>query len=180
MIPSEWLPSLPAGSLKRVIVHWTAGGYTPGPLDLHHYHFLIDGDGKVHRGTFSVKDNVRPRGNQYAAHTRKLNTGSVGIAVCAMRDARERPFDAGAYPMKEIQWEAMAVCASEVCAAYGIPVDKEHVLGHGEVQEVLGVKQLGKWDPLGRPWEKPPIGGAGDDFRARVSLAMRLKLSSDS
>ena len=44
--------------MKLVVCHWTAGGYDVSDHDLEAYHFVIDGAGVPHRGTFSVLDNV--------------------------------------------------------------------------------------------------------------------------
>lgn len=174
LIPESWLPPCPPGALKRVITHWTAGTYTPNGLELFHYHFLVDGQGKLHRGTNSVLANVSIKpGVPYAAHTKGCNTGSVGIAVCCMRGAEERPFKPGPFPMLELQWSRMAEAVAEICCTYGIPVETRTVLGHGEVEKVLGIKQLWKWDPLAMPWMSRPLEGAGEDFRVRVKLALR-------
>jgi N-acetyl-anhydromuramyl-L-alanine amidase AmpD len=175
LIPESWLPSAPIGSLKRVIFHWTAGTYTPNGLELSHYHFLVDGQGKLHRGTHSVLANVLIKpGAPYAAHTKGCNTGSIGIAACCMRGAEERPFKAGAFPMLELQWSRMAEAVAEICKAYGIPVEPRSVLAHGEVEKGLGIKQNWKWDPLARPWVSRPLEGAGEDFRVRVRLTLAV------
>jgi N-acetyl-anhydromuramyl-L-alanine amidase AmpD len=50
--------------------------------------------------------------------------------------------------MKKVQWDAMVEVAAELCKKYNIPVTPTTVLGHGEVQKNIGIKQLGKWDPM--------------------------------
>ena len=32
--------------MNKIIIHWTAGAYTPNATDLKHYPFLLDGKGK--------------------------------------------------------------------------------------------------------------------------------------
>lgn len=70
--------------MKRIIIHWTAGNYYPSDYEKEHYHFLIDKDGRVHNGKFSPECNEICRVGKYAAHTGGGNTGSIGVAICAM------------------------------------------------------------------------------------------------
>lgn len=153
MLPNEWLPRC---SPARVICHWTAGGYQATGLDRQHYHFLVEGDGTVVRGVYSIADNMDTRDGHYAAHTKGLNTGSIGVAVCCMGGARREPFSPGAFPMTLHQWNVMARVVAELCRRYGLPVTERTVLGHGEVERVYGIPQRGKWDPLRLPW-KPAL-----------------------
>jgi len=149
LIPREWLP---ACSMKRIICHWTAGGYKATSLDRAYYHILIQDDGNLVRGTHSIADNVSTADGIYAAHTRGCNTGSIGVALCCMAGARAEPFHPGSYPMTRKQWETMAQVVAELCRFYGIPVTPQTVLGHGEVEVYLGIPQHGKWDPMVLPW----------------------------
>ena len=103
--------------MKRIILHWTAGGNTANGTDKRAYHYIIDianGRPRVVAGDLPPEANERiPSGAQagvdYAAHTRGTNTGSIGVAVAGMRNARERPFDAGPSPMTEAQIEQLCV-----------------------------------------------------------------------
>ena len=54
--------------MKRIIVHWTAGTYTPNVTDLEHYHYLITGKGQIVKGKYSVEDNEYCGDDVYAAH----------------------------------------------------------------------------------------------------------------
>lgn len=167
LIPSSWLT--PA-KMSRVITHWTAGAYAVSNLDKDHYHIIIDGNGVLVRGDHSISDNVNTSDGDYAAHTRGLNTGSIGVSVAAMAGARERPFDPGRFPMNEVQWETMARVVAELCSFYKIPVTPQTVLGHGEVEDILGVTQSGKWDPMVLPWKLGlTFRQVGDLFRERVA-----------
>lgn len=132
--------------LNKIIWHWSAGLHTPSNLDREHYHFIIDGEGKVHPGKWPVAANEKPVKGQYAAHTLNCNTGSIGIALAAMAGAVERPFDAGRFPITQKQVTALVGLARELGKQYGIPVTPETMLSHAEVQPVLGIKQRGKWD----------------------------------
>lgn len=140
--------------MKRVIAHWTGGGYTANAIDRKAYHFLVQGDGSVVRGTHSVADNVSTADGKYAAHTKGCNTGSIGVTMCAMSNCQEKPFKTGPAPLKERQWDVMTEVVAELCRFYDIPVRRETVLGHGEVQTTLGIAQNGKWDPMVLPWNR--------------------------
>ncbi len=150
LVKKEWMPSC---SMKRIICHWTAGAHRASQLDKAHYHILVEKDGKLVRGTHSIADNVSTSDGVYAAHTLGANTGSIGLAVCAMAGAVESPFSPGSAPMLELQWRTLAQVAAELCRAYQIPVTPRTVLGHGEVQANLGITQKGKWDPMVLPWD---------------------------
>jgi N-acetyl-anhydromuramyl-L-alanine amidase AmpD len=170
IVPDSWMPNC---SMKRIILHWTAGVHKASSLDLAHYHILIENDGKLVRGTHSIKDNVSTGDNVYAAHTLRLNTGSIGVSVCCMADAKESPFNPGLFPMTQTQWETMSQVVAELCKVYDIPVTPETVLGHGEVTKNLGINQRGKWDPMILPWDtslsKKQV---GDMFRQLVKDKM--------
>lgn len=142
-----WLSDVP---MERIIVHWTAGGYGISDNDLSHYHFLIDQFGGGWRGLNPVSGNARTnKSGDVTSHTKDCNTGSIGISVAAMGNAIEEPFDAGPWPITTLQWDALIKAVVELSIFYKIPVDRETVLMHGEVQANLGIKQDGKWD-IGR------------------------------
>jgi N-acetyl-anhydromuramyl-L-alanine amidase AmpD len=171
LLPAEWLPK---ADMKRVILHWTGGGYKVSALDRLHYHLIIDGDARVHRGVHSIKANERLRG-VYAAHTRGCNTGSIGIAVCAMAGAVEEPFRLGKFPMKQAQVDRMVEAVAQLCRVYKIPVTPKTVLSHAEVQATLGIPQLGKWDIAWLPTGRKLIGAraVGEYFRFNVQRILR-------
>ncbi len=170
IVPTAWMPNC---SMKRIILHWTAGDHKASSSDTGHYHILIEDDGKLVRGTHSIKDNVSTDDNNYAAHTLNLNTGSIGISVCCMEGAKESPFNAGASPMTRTQWETMAQVAAELCDFYDIPVTPKTVLGHGEVKAKLRIDQGGKWDPMVLPWDQTlSKTQVGDKFRSLVKSKM--------
>lgn len=133
-------------ALKRIILHWTAGAGRPSALDRSHYHFLVDREGGVHNGDYAPEANIRPLRGAYAAHTLNCNTGSVGIGLCGMVGAVEKPFSAGSAPLTVLQVEAACALARSLCRKYGISVSRETVLTHAEVQPTLGIRQRGKWD----------------------------------
>lgn len=168
IVPKAWMPKT---SMERIICHWTGGGYKASTLDRQHYHILIEDDGVLIRGLHEISDNAYTGDGDYAAHTRGRNTRSIGISVCCMAGAREKPFKPGKYPMTQTQWERMAEVAAELARAYDIPVTPKTVLGHGEVQANLGTPQKGKWDPMVLPWDLKQT-KVGDLFRDAVRRAM--------
>ena len=166
IVPTSWMPNC---SMKRIITHWTAGAHKASSLDKAHYHILIENDGNLVRGTHTIKDNVSTADNVYAAHVARFNTGSIGVSVCCMKEAKERPFNAGNFPMTKKQWETMAQVVAELCDFYDIEVTQKTVLGHGEVKKVHGIDQGGKWDPMVLPWNTSlSKSQVGDQFRSLV------------
>ena len=173
-IPPEWMPD---AQMERIVCHWSAGEYKASETDRQHYHIMVEDDGQLVRGVYSIADNelCDPEGpTDYAAHTRLTNSRCIGVSVCCMKDAIEEPFDGGEFPMVKKQWEAMADVCAQICKRYWIAVTPETVLGHGEVEAILGTAQSGKWDPLKLPWEPDlsiPMVGA----RFRSEVRMRLE-----
>lgn len=165
LVPADWMPS---AQLNRVIVHWTAGAHRASGLDRSHYHILIESGGKLVRGIPSIdKNDARGVKPGYAAHTLNCNSGSIGVSLCCMAGAIERPFKAGSAPMTREQWDALPAVLANLCRRYAIPVTPKSVLSHAEVQGMLGIKQRGKWD-ISRLAFDPSVMGAkacGDLFR---------------
>lgn len=170
VVPALWMPE---ANMKRVIWHWTAGGYEASSLDKEHYHMLVDGKDTVIKGEHSIKANEKIVG-EYAAHTKDCNTGSIGLSVCAMVGAIETPYNAGKCPMKESQIHVLAQITAQLCKRYKIPVSRTTTLSHAEVQPTLGIKQRGKWDYSRLP-HKPDLVGplaVGDEIRRLVTAYM--------
>lgn len=160
------LPFIAPSGLTRVHVHWTAGGHKANATDLGAYHRLIEGDGTVLRPV----DPWVPR-----SHTRMANGGAVGVAMCCMASAQERPFAWGKAPMTAAQLDAMAEEVARLCIAHDIPVTRWSVLTHAEVQPTLGIAQRQKWDVLVLPGMARP----GDPFevgdRIRAMITAKVK-----
>ena len=164
--------------MNRIVLHWTAGAHNANGTDRRAYHFIIEGDGKVIEGNNPPEANARisnPRdGSTYAAHTRGLNTGSIGVALAAMRGAHPQPFNAGPSPITEAQLDAMAQLCADLCKRYGIPVQRDTVLTHAEVQPTLKVAQRAKWDITWVPGMRSvgdPV-AVGDGLRDRIKEAL--------
>ena len=156
--------------MKRIILHWSAGRHLVSDLDKEHYHFIVDGSGKVHQGRHSISANEIPISGSYAAHTLKCNGGSIGIAVAAMAGAVERPFNAGVAPITTVQLWAFCALAKKLALQYKIAITRETVLTHAEVQPTLKIQQRGKWDICWLPGMEAPGDpvSIGDKLRAMI------------
>lgn len=159
----------------RIIMHWTAGADGVIPLEADAYHFIVGRDGTITEGKDKPGDNVPPlREGAYAAHTKGLNGYSIGVAMDGMANAVERPFDQGRFPLTEKQVDAFCRLVARLADQFDIPVVRDRVLTHAEVQPTLGVKQNNKWDITWLPgMAKPrdPI-AIGDELRRRIRLVM--------
>jgi len=170
-VPAAWMPW---ARMQRIIVHWTAGAHKASGLDKAHYHILIEGDGKLVRGTPTIDLNQSPVKTGYAAHTLNCNSGSIGVSLCAMAGAVESPFDRGDSPITPKQWEVLPTVLADLCRRYAIPVTPATLLSHAEVQGTLGIKQRGKWDIRWRPGSVgvQPAKTVGDEFRAATKALL--------
>ncbi len=160
--------------LKRIVMHWTGGNASASVTDLNHYHALTEQSGRTVYGKYKPEDNIKIKRGHYAAHTRALNTGSIGLAMCGMYGAKEVPFSPGNHPITCEQVKAFAGLVAEFAHTYGIPITRKTVLFHAEVERTLGVWQRQKWDVTWLPdMEKP--GGAlevGDRMRYMIASQM--------
>ena len=158
--------------MKRIILHWTAGADGVNSVELDAYHFIVGRDGSVTRGKDNVGDNVPPLvSGKYAAHTWKLNSYSIGVSLDAMAGAKERPFSHGRYPITDVQLDAMYRLVADLSVKHGVPVTRETILTHAEVQPTLGVTQRAKWDIT---WI-PGMSGAGDPVEVGDILRAGIK-----
>lgn len=116
--------------MERIIYHWTAGVYKPNMTDLLHYHYLIDKNGVVHHGIFSVDDNENCLDGVYAAHTGGGNTGSIGVAFCGMHGYKS-PMDIGNYPLTQKQLEKGWFLGASLVEMYDLdPTKPETIQTH--------------------------------------------------
>lgn len=157
-------------SMKRIIIHWSAGTYTVSQIDKEHYHFIIDKDGKCHAGDHKPEDNLSISDGIYAAHTRGANAGAIGVAVAAMADAKG-PGALGRYPITKAQFDGLIREVKRLRTQYKIGVSRSTILTHAEVETTLGIKQAGKIDIAfgipGRP-DLTTARACGDYIRSLV------------
>ena len=117
--------------MKKLILHWSAGAYHPSFYDKQFYHFLVDGDGRIHQGIYTPEDNLDCSDGRYAAHTGGGNTGSIGVALCAMAGfvSREK---VGFYPIRKKQLESFLCLCAQLCKKYHLPITQQSVMTHYE------------------------------------------------
>jgi len=117
--------------IKRIILHWTAGTYYPTEFERQYYHYLIDKDGKIYNGIYSPEDNLNCNDGNYAAHTGGGNTGSVGLAMCAMYGFKSSK-NVGKFPITPIQLESCLEFCSRLCKKYSLKISPATVMTHYE------------------------------------------------
>ena len=111
-------------AIDRVVVHVTQGGYAsavrafqdPGHGAAAHY--VVRRDGRV-------TQMIRELDVAFHAGNRSYNERSVGIEHEGFVDRPSSFTDA--------MYEASARLTAGICGRYGIPVDREHIVGHVEV-----------------------------------------------
>lgn len=171
LLAKSWKPS---ADMKRIHVHWTAGGHKANSVDKKAYHILVEGDGNVVRGDKSIANNAAGSGQPQASHTKSANTGAIGVSMCCMRQSRERPFDAGPSPLTETQWNVMTQVVAELAQHYKILVTPVTILTHAEVETNLGKKQRNKWDIVRLAFDLEPKGAKEVGERMRSEIAAHM------
>ena len=79
------------------------------------YHYVVRKDGTVEQG--------RPHWT-IGAHAYGHNSHTIGIHVCGNFEEAE--------PTDE-QIESMAMLLANLCTDYGLPIDRDHIVGHREL-----------------------------------------------
>ncbi|MCI1273882.1 MAG: N-acetylmuramoyl-L-alanine amidase [Clostridiaceae bacterium] len=117
--------------MKKIVIHWSAGGYFPNEHDKLCYHFLIDKNGKIYKGRYAPENNEVCKIGHYAAHTGGGNTGAIGVSMCAMAGFKNKN-SVGHYPITKNQFEATMRLCAELCKKYKIEVTQSTVFTHYE------------------------------------------------
>ncbi|MCX5416762.1 MULTISPECIES: N-acetylmuramoyl-L-alanine amidase [unclassified Streptomyces] len=110
--------------VDRVIVHVTQGSYASAvrvfqdPAHQAATHYIVRKNGRV-------TQMIRELDVAYHAGNRSFNERSIGIEHEGFVD-RPQDFTAQMY-------ESSARLTAAICERYGIPVDREHIIGHVEV-----------------------------------------------
>ncbi len=120
-----------AKGFKRIVLHWSAGGYSPNAHDRQCYHYLIDSKGNVSNGVYPPEANLDCSDGLYAAHTGGGNTGAIGIAMCGMAKFNYSTLSSP-FLLTKLQVEAAFSFTAKLCKKYNIPVLKDTVLTHFE------------------------------------------------
>lgn len=156
--------------MKRIIIHWTAGTNSPNATDKEHYHYLVDGEGRVYNGNYKPQDNENCTDGRYAQHTGGGNTGSIGVSMCGMCGFTSYG-NIGKYPLTAKQCEATFKLCAELCRDYGITVTSSTVMTHYEFgQKNPKTSSYGKIDIIYLP-PYPDItkDKVGDFIRNKIS-----------
>lgn len=110
--------------VDRVVVHVTQGGYASAvkvfqdPAHQAAAHYIVRADGRV-------TQLIRELDVAFHAGNRSFNERSVGIEHVGFVDDPKSFTDA--------MYASSARLTAAICARYGMPVDREHVIGHVEV-----------------------------------------------
>lgn len=143
---SRWGVELPlAGELpappRGVVVHWTGGGPRANSVDLGAYHYVVEFDGTVRQGRWSVAANMRSLTDRsYAMHTGGHNGYRVGLSAAGMKDYLS-PTARGSHPLTGMQVRRMMEVAAYFLELGGLnPLDPAHLCSHREVWTLLGIK----------------------------------------
>ena len=149
------LRALPEGP-HRIILHWTGGGPEPNESDMEAYHAMVGQSGRIYAGV-AIARNMRriPPGTpmtEYAAHAGGINSWSVGVALCGMREAVPGgPY--GPAPITEKQLRVAVELVARMVQATGLSVEPETVMTHWEVYHLHRIGRPGKWDITELPWD---------------------------
>jgi hypothetical protein len=169
------MPPVPP-QLKRICLHWTAGGLTHNATDKEHYHFICAGDGSIHLGKYKPEANGKSLTNrdQYAAHCGGGNSFTIGIAVCG----GPKGYKYGTFTQESFEraCEEMARC----CLHYGIAISEDSIYTHYEFgKKHPGTDSSGKIDINQLPWDpKVKADEVGDVLRKKVNWYLQ-KLKKD-
>ncbi len=117
--------------MKRIILHWTAGGPVPNSHEKECYHFLVDSLGNIKNGKFKPEANLKCIEGFYAAHTGGGNTGSIGVALCGMLNFKDKN-NIGNFPITRVQFEAAMKLCAQLAIKYQIPVKSTNIMTHYE------------------------------------------------
>ncbi|WP_345285767.1 N-acetylmuramoyl-L-alanine amidase [Streptomyces gulbargensis] len=145
--PAEWRAASAANSRRadrpddfsvdRVVIHVVQGSYATAlkvfrdPLHGAATHYVVRKDGHV-------AQMVRELDVAFHAGNRDMNERSIGIEHEGFVD-RPEDFTAAMYA-------GSARLTADICARHGIPVDREHIIGHVEVEGTDHTDPGPHWD----------------------------------
>ena len=114
-------------TVKYVILHWTAGNYTPCDYDKQHYQLLIDNEGKTHIGL--------PIGK--TSSTGGMNSITYNISCCGGLNRT---------PLTRIQMESLFKHTAEVVKQNKLSV--QNVYTHAEIGAMCANGTITKLLPI--------------------------------
>ena len=110
------------GRSVKVYLHWSAGHYGQFFDD---YHVNIDKDGSIYSSTDDLSEVL--------AHTYHRNTGAVGVSMACCAGATSN--DLGDESPTTAQIDAMAKVVMVLCDEFGMEINKDNVMTHGEAAD---------------------------------------------
>ncbi|MFD8207527.1 N-acetylmuramoyl-L-alanine amidase [Streptomyces sp. NPDC059695] len=124
-------------TVDRVVIHVVQGSYASAlrvfkdPSHGAAAHYVVRKDGHV-------AQMIRELDVAFHAGNRDMNERSIGIEHEGFVD---RPQD-----FTTAMYEGSARLTADICARYGIPVDREHIIGHVEVEGTDHTDPGPHWD----------------------------------
>lgn len=147
---ARWVPASPANyrradrpadyRIDRVVIHVTQGGYDSAvkvfqdPAHQAAAHYIVRRDGRI-------TQLIRELDVAFHAGNREYNERSVGI--------EHEGYVEHASSFTQAMYGASARLTAAICGRYGIPADREHVIGHVEVPGTDHTDPGRYWD-----WER--------------------------
>jgi N-acetyl-anhydromuramyl-L-alanine amidase AmpD len=126
--------------VDRVVIHVTQGGYGSAvqvfqdPAHRAAAHYIVRKDGRI-------TQLIRELDVAFHAGNREYNERSIGI--------EHEGFVEDASSFTDAMYEASARLTAAICGRYGMPVDREHVIGHVQVPGTDHTDPGPHWD-----WER--------------------------
>ena len=156
-------------NMKKIIIHWSAGTYYPTLHEKQCYHYLIDKNGKIYSGIYKPENNLNCHDGIYAAHTGGGNSGSIGVAMCAMADFKNEN-NCGNYPITLTQFEACMKLCAQLCDKYSIEINPTNIMTHYEFgQKNPKTSSFGKIDIIYLPpYPWVPKNDVGSFIRSKI------------
>ncbi len=106
----------------KIYLHWSAGHYGQFFDD---YHINIDKDGSIYASTDDLSEVL--------AHTYHRNTSAVGVSMACCAGATSN--DLGDESPTTAQIDAMAKVVMVLCDEFGMEINKDNVMTHGEAAD---------------------------------------------
>lgn len=167
---------------KGGVIHWTAGSYVANNIDKKSYHYLYEYNSKnktsnVIEGIYKPSDNLNCNDGKYAPHVGGMNTGRIGVALCAMAGFKNKT-NVGLYPIVKVQFEKMCSHIATLCKLYNLKPNNwetHYEIGkkiqNGIIKKTsLNALNIGKIDIICLPFE-PNISQnqIGDYIRNKIN-----------
>ena len=144
---SNFLTHMGERAVSLIVIHITDGHPVARPVaemwqQPNHgssAHFVVGQDGSIVQGVLC---------SDIAWHAHHVNASSIGIEHCARTPHELGPNDPGLRPSMEL-YRASARLVGWLCDEYHLPRDRNHIVGHAEVDHVTTHVDC----PDGAPWD---------------------------